>query len=229
LPELLQDAGYHTLLSGKWHLGLKPDYLPNKRGFDRSFALLPGCSNHFGHEPQFQDDMIAFFERIPPLYAQDGQKIDLYALSTHSTWLYAARVIRKANRTNDPNGFFSSNFYASNLIEYLSDRPADKPFFAFLPFSAPHWPLQVDKSYRDKYRGVYDAGPEVLRQQRLTRLRELGLIPKDVVPHEVVAPEETEWSRLTDEERKLSARAMETYAGMVENMVASSFTDPFIS
>jgi arylsulfatase A-like enzyme len=48
LPELLKDAGYLTLMSGKWNLGLKPENGPSARGFDRSFALLPGCTNHFG-------------------------------------------------------------------------------------------------------------------------------------------------------------------------------------
>jgi arylsulfatase len=104
------------------------------------------------------------------------------------------------------------------LIKYLSERPADKPFFAFLPFAAPHWPLQVDKAYRDKYKGFYDDGPEALRQKRLARLKELGLIAQDVVAHDVVAPAETEWSKMTEQEKKLSARAMETFAGMVENM-----------
>ena len=45
VSELLQEAGYHTLISGKWHLGLKTENNPAQRGFDRSVALLPGCSN----------------------------------------------------------------------------------------------------------------------------------------------------------------------------------------
>ncbi|KAF7975825.1 hypothetical protein HWV62_8375 [Athelia sp. TMB] len=201
LPELLQDAGYHTLLSGKWHLGLKPAHGPHARGFDRSFALLPGASNHYGWEPQFGEDMPRFMENLPPLYVADGAKVDV-----------------KANTTNDPAGFFSSDHYASTLINYLDARPRDTPFFAFLPFAAPHWPLQVAKAYRDKYKGKYAAGPEVLRQQRLARLRALGLVGADAVPHDVEAPGETEWAQLTEEERALSARAMETYAGMVENL-----------
>lgn len=48
LPELLQEGGYHTLMSGKWHLGIDPQHHPIRRGFDRSLALLPGCANHFG-------------------------------------------------------------------------------------------------------------------------------------------------------------------------------------
>jgi arylsulfatase A-like enzyme len=46
LPEILQDAGYTTLMSGKWHLGLTRESTPWARGFDRSFALLPGAGNH---------------------------------------------------------------------------------------------------------------------------------------------------------------------------------------
>lgn len=48
VPELLSEGGYHTVMSGKWHLGLKKEYGPHMRGFERSFALLPGCANHYG-------------------------------------------------------------------------------------------------------------------------------------------------------------------------------------
>ena len=128
---------------------------------------------------------------------------------------------RQPNTTNARDGFFSSDFFAGRMIEYLEARPKDRPFFAYLPFSAPHWPLQADKAYRDRYKGVYDDGPEALRQKRLARLRELGLIAADTVAHEVVARAESEWARLSAEEKALSARAMETYAGMVENLDAN--------
>ncbi len=52
LPEILRDGGYHTMMTGKWHLGLKPQRFPHARGFDRSFALLPGSSNHFAYQPE---------------------------------------------------------------------------------------------------------------------------------------------------------------------------------
>ncbi|KIY53968.1 arylsulfatase [Fistulina hepatica ATCC 64428] len=200
LSELLQDGGYHTLLSGKWHLGMKGPNIPSARGFDRSFSLLPGCANHYGWEPQFQS-VVPFFQLISPMYVRDGEKVDI-----------------PAQAAKDPKHFYSSDYYADTLIDYLDERPKDKPFFAYLPFSAPHWPLQVDKKFRDKYRCMYDDGPEALRQKRLRRLIELGLAAPDVKPHDVIAPEESEWSKLSDEQRALSARAMETYAGMVENM-----------
>ena len=52
IPEVLRDNGYHTMMAGKWHLGLKPERSPHSRGFERSFSLLPGSSNHFNHRPE---------------------------------------------------------------------------------------------------------------------------------------------------------------------------------
>lgn len=126
------------------------------------------------------------------------------------------------NTTHDKKGFFTSDFYTDNLIHYLKERTGEtreKPFFAYLPFSAPHWPLQCSKEDRERYKGVYDDGPDALRLKRLARLQELGLVPKDVKPHDVVAgPMNTEWDEMSDYERKCSARSMECFAGMVDNI-----------
>lgn len=148
-------------------------------------------------------------------------------------------MFRKGNKSNDYNeGFYSTEYYADNLIRYLKERPRqvqvntpeskatvddeseddDEPFFAFLPFSAPHWPLQCEKADRDNYKGVYDEGPGVLREKRLARLKEMGFFDKDVKPHDVVVDATPEWDKQNEEERKLSARAMECYAGMVEGI-----------
>ena len=77
LPELLQDAGYHTLMSGKWHLGWKEGFLPHNRGFDRSFAMVPGSSNHWGWEPHFEAETGSRPGKFMPghslpLYMHDG-------------------------------------------------------------------------------------------------------------------------------------------------------------
>ena len=205
MSEMLQDAGYYTLISGKWHLGLRPENNPAARGFDRSFALLPGTSNHYGWEPQFGQDYLNFFVRIPLLYTEDGKKFEI-----------------PPNTTHDKKGFFTSDFYTDNLIHYLEERSPEnkqRPFFAYLPFSAPHWPLQCSKEDRERYKGVYDDGPDALRQRRLARMQELGLTPKGVKAHDmVVGPMNTEWADMTDYERKCSARAMECFAGMVDNI-----------
>ena len=118
-----------------------------------------------------------------------------------------------------PKDFYSSNFYGDKVREYLTEwkeRDDGSPFFAYLPFSAPHWPLQAPKEHIEHYRGVYDEGPEVLRQRRLQKLVELGLIGPDVVPHPVVASEVKGWDEMSEFEKTMSSRAMEAYAGMVE-------------
>jgi arylsulfatase len=122
-----------------------------------------------------------------------------------------------------PDGFYSSDFYAEKLVHYFEGRSEEekkKPFFAYLPFSAPHWPLQAPRESVEKYRGCYDDGPEALRLRRLERLKELGLMGENVVPHDFVSVgrEQREWSTLSADERAKSATAMEVYAGMVDRM-----------
>lgn len=128
---------------------------------------------------------------------------------------------------NLPKGWYSSDSYGDILLRYLKDWNTDnsksdstqderRPFFAYYPFSAPHWPLQAPREYIKHYKGMYDDGPDALRLKRLARLKELGLVDDDVEPHPVVASEVPEWSEMSDERREKSARAMEVYAGMVE-------------
>ena len=88
LPELLRDGGYHTIMSGKWHLGLKPQYSPKARGFVKSLALLPGCANHYGYEPQYQEEPHKFFDTaVTALHMEDMEydDIDLLDLKRDTT------------------------------------------------------------------------------------------------------------------------------------------------
>ncbi|MFI8137005.1 arylsulfatase AtsA [Pseudomonas aeruginosa] len=194
LPELLREAGYQTLMAGKWHLGLKPEQTPHARGFERSFSLLPGAANHYGFEPPYDESTPRILKGTPALYVEDERYLDTL-----------------------PEGFYSSDAFGDKLLQYLKERDQSRPFFAYLPFSAPHWPLQAPREIVEKYRGRYDAGPEALRQERLARLKELGLVEADVEAHPVLALTR-EWEALEDEERAKSARAMEVYAAMVERM-----------
>ncbi|KAK4936275.1 hypothetical protein LTR10_022803 [Elasticomyces elasticus] len=205
LPELLRDAGYLTLMSGKWHLGMTPDRYPSQRGFDRSFALLPGAANHYGFEPQVEEKTPGILARNSSFYIEDNTIIEPKDL---------------------PPDFYSSASFTTRLLEYFKDRDEpqkQQPFFAYLPFSAPHWPLQAPEADCKHYRGLYDDGPDALRTRRLARLEELGIIAPDTKPHDVVTPAvdrplTKEWETLSAAERRFSSRTMETFAGMVHNM-----------
>ena len=116
------------------------------------------------------------------------------------------------------DGDYSTDFYTDKLIEYIGrDHGDGKPFFAFAAYTSPHWPLQVDEPFWRKYEGRYDDGFEALKARRLESLKEAGMIPQDAVlppNHQRVKP----WDSLTQDEKKMEARKMELYAGMLDNL-----------
>lgn len=187
LPERLHDAGYRTLMSGKWHLGVEPSQDPHARGFERVYTLLDGGHNHFGRP------------NLPPKelggvhYTEDGRPV------------------------TPPAGFYSSDSFTDKLVQYLREGRDDaRPFFAYLAYTAPHWPLQAPAEDIAKYRGRYDAGWEALLEARLEGQRRLGLLPPnaELTPPPTMIP----WGSLSDEDRRRMARKMEIYAAMVERM-----------
>lgn len=115
-----------------------------------------------------------------------------------------------------PEGFFSSDFYADKVISYI-EAAGDKPFFTFLAFTAPHWPLQAPDAFIKKYEGRYDEGYEAIRKQRLGKMKEMGLVGHELAAN-VPLDKLPSWDELTDEQRKVEARKMEVYAAMVDNM-----------
>lgn len=189
IAELLQQGGYRTLMSGKWHLGLTEDRGPAARGFEHSYALLQGLGNHFGADQNTAWTKV----KANPLYRQDGKLVKY------------------------PSGRYSADQFADQLIGFLDAGATDKrPFFAYLTFTTPHWPIQAPAENIAKYKGRYDAGYEVLRAQRLERQKKLGLVALDQQPRplEGVKP----WNSLTAEQKAFEARKMEVYAAMVDRM-----------
>jgi arylsulfatase len=185
LAELLRDAGYHTYMTGKWHLGLDEQTSPAARGFEKSFVLLEGGGGHFSD---------LGLTREPAHYREDGRLTEL------------------------PSEFYSTKFYAERLIEYLDSNHDDgRPFFAYLAFTAPHWPLQAPDASIAKYRGRYDEGYDRLHAQRMERFKQLGVVPHDIEPFPRL-PDEPPWEELGAEERRIEARKMEVYAAMVHDV-----------
>lgn len=124
------------------------------------------------------------------------------------------------NRTTDlPQDFYSTKTFTDELLSYLDKRTPDdraKPFFGYLAFTAPHWPLHAPQEVIAKYKGVYDGGPAELRRRRLQKLIELGLVSKDVQPAPMAGLLDPEWQDMSPEDRAKSARKMETFAAMVD-------------
>ena len=189
VAEILKSAGYHTYMAGKWHLGMHPDRSPRNRGFEQSFAMLYGAGSHFS------DMAGGDAHRHPVLYRDNGLLIDELS-----------------------DDFYSTTFYTDRIIEQIDSNVDDgRPFFAYLAYTAPHWPLQAPDSIIDKYRGAYDRGYDSVRQGRFAAQQKLGLFDSSIQAPQrpgYVKP----WVDLSDQERAYHARNMEIYAAMVDYM-----------
>lgn len=191
----------HLQLSIFRHLGLKKELSPHARGFDKSFVYLAGAGNHYNNEPQLDDT--------------DGFIVP--AVKGDNLWMRDDVVIDR--RKEIPKDFYSTKDFTDNMIAYLDGRtPAEKekPFFGYLTYTAPHWPLQAPREVIDKYKGRYADGPEALRTRRLEALIARGLVPADVEPAAMVGDGVKAWADMDEGEKAHSARRMETYAAMVD-------------
>ena len=187
LAEVLEHAGYETMMAGKWHLGLDDAHSPRARGFEHSFALLQGAHNHFG----------------------DDQGPDYAAAHGGATYREDGRI------TAYPTGRFSGDYFTDRMIGYLERRDSDRPFFAYLAYTEPHWPMQAPAEDIARYRGRYDAGPAEIRNERIARMKAMGLLPTAFQPAPI---EFADWKALAPEKRAIEARKMEIYAAMVDRL-----------
>ena len=147
---LLEDAGYHTYMAGKWHLGATPDKRPSRRGFERTVALMDSGADNWEQRPYL------------PIYSEanwfaDGERYQL------PEDFYSSRFL--IDKTIE--------FVGSNLKD-------GKPFFAYVPFQAVHIPVQAPQEFIDHYMSAYDDGWETLRMQRAERAAQMGIVPKAI-------------------------------------------------
>lgn len=137
IAEVLRQAGYTTLASGKWHVG----GTPMDRGFDRYFGMLGGSCSYFVPDKTFRLDREPF--------------------------------------TTDDKNFYTTNAFTDYALEFLDEAGRkDKPFFLYMAYNAPHYPLHALPEDIAKYRGKFMKGWDLLRKERYERLIQMGLIDK---------------------------------------------------
>lgn len=186
LPEVMKASGYRTYMAGKWHLGDEENTLPFARGFDETFSLTPGGGSHW-------NDQKPLSPALTMTYHRNGKPVEAL-----------------------PDDFYSSKDYTDYLLEWMEkDKDDDKPFFAYMAYTAPHDPLHAPKEYVDKYKGVYNEGWDAWREKRLKSLQELGIIGKNAKSFPRL-PTIKAWEEMSEEERADAARDMEVYAGMID-------------
>jgi arylsulfatase len=185
---LLNDAGYHTYATGKWDPGTRPGQLPVDHGFEKSFVLAGGGGSHF-------DDMAGTTRPIAVVpYYENENKVEKL-----------------------PEDFYSSEFYTDRIIDYINSNDDERPFMAYLSYTAAHWPLQVPDDWLGRYADDYEEGWHAVRKSRFNRQKDMGVIPAHAqLSSEHPAVEE--WEGLLPAQRQVELKRMRIYAAMIENM-----------
>ncbi|WP_222867766.1 arylsulfatase [Sphingobacterium phlebotomi] len=185
LAEVLKEAGYKTYMAGKWHVGERPEHWPRQRGFDHYFGLISGASSYFELVEE-------------PRKRQMVHEDELWFPPTENFYMTDA---------------FTDT--ALSFLEKHNRKEQDKPFFLYLAYTAPHWPLHALEEDIERYDGMYDKGWEHIRRQRYERMQKLGIIDGR---HKLSASP-TEIPRWESLDNPVAwADRMEVYAAMVDRM-----------
>jgi arylsulfatase len=188
LGEVMRGAGYGTYAVGKWHVtkdieeNASRHNWPLQRGFDRFYGILPGASSFFA----------------PPHLSRDN-----------------TRIKYDADPEYPVRDFYLTDAFSDHAVKFIDghvrQQPA-KPFFLYLAYTAAHWPMHARPADIAKYRGKYDGGYTPIRQARLARMQQLGLVDRAWS----LSPQWGDWSKV--ERKDWEARCMEVYAAMIDNM-----------
>ncbi len=203
VAEVLKSAGYNTAMSGKWHLSLTQG-IGNKAD---QMAWL-SHQNYFNNRPFAPIDTYpcnrGFDEHWGTIWGVVDH-FDPFSLIHNEDAIYTDGI---------PEDFYSTDFLTDKAIDMLGDlTQKEDPFFLYVAYNAPHWPLHAKPEDIAKYKGKYDEGWDVMRQKRYDRMVELGLISPDEVP---MSANESGWKWENQSNKAFHAANMEVHAAMID-------------
>ncbi|TZF81150.1 arylsulfatase [Pedobacter sp. BS3] len=188
IAQVLKSAGYSTYMAGKWHLQYEKDTRQDSPNYD--WPIQRGFDKFYG------------------ILKGAGSYYDPGTLCRNNT------LISPFNDPEyKPNNYYFTNAITDNAIKFIEDDKGKQPFFMYMAYTAAHWPMQAPEEAINKYKGRYDKGWDVIRRQRLDKMKRLGLIDSSVI----LPPLDTHtWEDEPD--KAAMARRMETYAAMIDIM-----------
>ncbi|UBM60741.1 arylsulfatase [Marinilongibacter aquaticus] len=206
IAELLRTQGYQTAMVGKWHLSDdiqkakaedQQKWLDHQAFLDEPFASLESYPVHRGFQKHYGIiwGVVDYFD---PFSLVEGEK-----------------TIKEL-----PEDYYITDALHGKMQEYLQEMQQNpEPFFMYLAYTAPHWPIMARDEDIAKYDGVYDEGWDVLREKRYQRMLDLGLIdPKNTPLVPVMGQDDRTWESLSEMEKQVEIRKMQTHAAMVESV-----------
>ena len=203
IPEVLREAGYHTGMSGKWHLSLT-------KGIGNKEDQMKWLS----HQSTFNNRPFAPIETYPCNRGFDQHWGTIWGVTDHFDPFSLVHNEEPIFTDSIPKDFYYADFVADKAIDMMDEMTSDgKPFFMYVAFQEPHWPVQAKPQDIAKYKGKFDDGWDVLRERRYQRMLELGLINAEEMPVATNASGR-KWN---DETNKALQRAnMEVHAAMID-------------
>jgi arylsulfatase A-like enzyme len=188
IAEVLKTSGYRTYLAGKWHVGENRPHWPVDRGFDHHYGLASGAMNYFDLNRPKNDSVKRIF------------------------------VIDDQPHTPPNEDWYATDAFTDYALRYIVEGAGRaEPFFLYLAYTAPHWPLHALPEDIAKYRGRYVAGWTALRAERFERMQQMGLLD-DRWSLSEADPAAADWDALSDEQRDRMDLKMAIYAAQIDRM-----------
>ena len=188
IAEALKPAGYRNYAIGKWHVAhqFKPDgpkhNWPLQRGFDKFYGTIIGAGSFYD----------------PGTLTRDNKAISPFA-----------------DKEYQPETYYYTDAISDHAVRYINEHAKegnDDPFFMYVAYTTAHWPMQALEKDIAKYKGHYDAGYEKIRDTRVRKMTQLGLID----PKWKISDIYGNWEKA--EHKNFEIRNMEVYAAMIDNM-----------
>lgn len=113
-----------------------------------------------------------------------------------------------------PPDFYTTDYFSRYAARFIEEASRERPFFLYVAFTAPHWPIQAWPEDIERYRRRYDIGWDELRRRRFARQKELGLFP----PELKLSPRDAEsypWEEADQEDMSLR---MAVFAAMIDRV-----------
>ena len=186
--EALKAGGYRTYMSGKWHVTrfTRPqgpkENWPLQRGFEKFYGTIIGAGSFY----------------------------DPATLCRGNTFITPVN-----DPKYKPKTYYYTDAISDNAVTYLKEHrheSAGRPLFLYVAYTTAHWPMHALPRDIAKYRGKYDQGFGPIREARLGRMKEMGLVAGDTK----LSPQSDDWDRVKD--KPWESRNMEVYAAMIDNM-----------
>ncbi len=202
IAEVLRQTGYRCYMTGKWHLGVPFGQQPLDHGFHAYYGILGGACDYF---------------------------------NPHRAWANGLRGLLADDRQGAPVGpnYYTTDAFTDHALQYLEAHQAhhtQKPFFLYMAYNAPHWPLHALPEDIARYKGKYLKGWDMLREQRYRRMIEMGIIdskwPLSPRGKAIDTPAWKEWGggavpawdSLTAEQKEDLDSRMAVYAAMIDRI-----------